>query len=290
MKILKITTLLLLVLFAKNGIAQTREESSKWLKENLPNVLKLNPEFYKDLEIRSVNDCDIVVAYNDNKNNNYVVTYATRDIDVGSTKDRKSFTYNDIDGALMRKNGILEHYFVDLLQIKDAYFDEVLMHMDKLSTYCKNNETLSWKAGNEKEAINWLESTFRKYAYTADSHFVSPRVQLINSCKVVFVCDYYESGFDWGESEKVGTVTETIYMDANEIAGNDNCFRSERKEIFHKYSHDKDKVYAESYRSVVGVKQAYPELHDNVLKTMKFLNQKCECGFICRLTERTNKE
>lgn len=281
----------ILILFCSSNIfSQTKEESIRWLKEKLPMGLALNPEFYKDLEIKSISECEIVVTYTDNKSNHYLVTYATRDINTVSTKDSKLFSYNKIDGALQRKNGVLEHYFVDLLQIKDAYLDGILSHMEQLSAYCKNNERLDWKAGNEAEAKKWLEATFKKYAYTADSHFFNPRVELINSCKIVFACDYYESGFDWGESEKLGTVTETIYMDANEIAGSDNCFRSERKEIFHKYSHDKDKIYAESYRSAVGVKQAYPELHDNVLKTMKFLNKNCDCGFICRMTERTSEQ
>lgn len=290
MKILKVTMLLMLVFFAKNGIAQTKEKSLEWLKINLPIALELNQEFYKNLEVKSVNECEIVVAYSDKKNNNYVVTYATGDIKAGSIKNSGTFLYNEIDGALRRKNGVLEHYFVDLLQIKNAYFDDVLRYMDKLSTYCKNNETLDWKDGNEADAKKWLEATFKKYAYTANSKFFNPRVKLIDSCKIVFTCDYYESGFDWGESEKIGTVTETIYMDADDIAGDDNCFRSERKDIFHKYSHDKDKIYGESYRSVVGVKKASPELHNNLLKTMAFLSKNCDCGFICRMTERTKKE
>lgn len=299
MKVLKITTVLALFLFITKGIAQTKEESINWLKGNLPNVLKLNPKFYNNLEILSVDECEIIVAYKDRKSNSYIVNYATRDIDVGSSKSRKSLAYNDIDGALRRKNGALEHYFVELLQIQDDYLDLVLKHIDKLSTFCRNKETLAWKDGDDKEAIKWLESIFKKYAYTADSDYVNPQVQLINNCKIVFSCDYYEEGdtdyeksaelgIEVKKSEKLGTVTETIYMDTNAIAADDNCLRSESKEIFHKYSHDKDKIYAESYRSVVGIKKAYPELHDNVLKTMRFLNQNCKCGFICRLTEITN--
>lgn len=286
MKTLKLSALVMLLFFAKNAFSQSKEESIMWLKKNLPLAWEINTEFYQQkIDIISITECEIVVAYLDKQGISYVTTYATQDISTAATKSRKTISYNDIDGALSRKNGELQHYFVDGLKIKEAYMNDVLTYLDKLSTHCKNSDTVSWKKGNEKDAIKWLDNTFKKYAYTSNSKYARPRVQLIDSCKIAITYDYYESGYEWGVAEKTGTVTETIYTDADRIASDDNCFRSDRKDIFHKYSHDKNKFNEEGYRSVTGLKNANPELHNNVLRTLKFLSGRCKCGFICRMAE-----
>lgn len=282
MRVLLFSILFLLSNIYNPASGQTKQEALAWLNSNLTKALSFYNTDYRDLALQSVNECEFVVTYKDNKKNSYAVTYATHTISID--KEYGYIKYDgDITGALRTKNGTLEHYFVDPLKINKPYLAEMQQYLSRINTFCnRDKEVVNWNSA--KEAMDWLQHIITKYGYSQESLITNPKIVNISLCFLEISYTHYKAvDGGWGTPEKIGTITESIPLSIKRLSTYNYNFQSDTKSVITEYSHNNSTEKKEG--SILKIANAEPNLYSNIIKTFSYLYFTCGDSFISNMSK-----